>query len=172
MFVYSIFLKYMHIVTYENFIEYLFYSLFTTTRKAHTLQMSLPSSHQTGMSSPALNQGSSERKLQMQRQKESFNSRVLELKASFNEKVKKLMSEHSGLGLCHSEEHIRSLILYQMSQPTKTRQPTIDNAWAHAQAEARRLQGEYWLTVTNGRVVSHRFSREFIPRFAIPTGIP
>ena len=112
--------------------------------------MSLPGSHQTGASSPALNRGRSERKLQTQRQKESFNSRVLELKASFNEKVKKLASEHLGLGLHHSEEHIRSLILYQMSQPTKTRQPTIDNAWAHAQAEARRLQGEYWLTVTNG----------------------
>src|SRR5260370_41790086 len=99
--------------------------------------MSLMDNHQISSSNrPVLNPVSDERRLQVQRQKESFNPKALELKANFNEQVKKLASEHSGLGLHHSEEHIHTSILYQMSKPTKMCQPTIDNAWAHAQAEA------------------------------------
>ena len=80
-------------------------------------------------------------KLQLKKQKEKFNLDVLELKDSFNEQVKRIAMEHSGWGLHHSEEQIRSTILYQMAQPSKRRQPTLDNAWAHAKAEARRLHG-------------------------------
>ncbi|KAF8310621.1 uncharacterized protein EI90DRAFT_3139337 [Cantharellus anzutake] len=72
--------------------------------------------------------------------KQAFNAQVIQLKADFESRVSAIALEFSGRGRHYSKHQIRSQIIYNLSKPKKTRKPMLRNAWAHAEAEARRLK--------------------------------
>lgn len=74
--------------------------------------------------------------------KEAYNRRVQELKRRFEQDVNTIANEFSGRHVHRSAAQIRSQILFTMSEGKKTRSPHISNAWAHATADAGRLDGK------------------------------
>ena len=73
--------------------------------------------------------------------KTAFNQRVSELKKLIELQVEAIALDFSSHGTHYSKNQIRSQVHYRMAKPKKSRKPMLANAWAHAQAEARRLKG-------------------------------